>query len=336
MTRETAMDPRLLIISPVRDEAEHIERVARSVAAQTRPPDAWVVVDDGSEDKTTEILHSLAGALPFMRIVSTPAGYTASDGDRLAAAAAPRAFNWGLRLVQWREFTHLGKLDGDVELPPEYFERLLAEFDRDPALGIAGGVISERIGPGWRLVRIPRYHVRGALKVYTRECLEAIGGVQERLGWDTIDETYARMRGFSTRSVPDLVTRHHRHWGTADGSLRGRARHGECAYVLRYGLPWALLRSLKVAAARPRGLSGAAFVYGYLRAAAQGAPKVDDDDFRRFVRRELRRRMLHPFSFYDPDSVHLPTPAGGRSRPSPREAPLAIRGGGEGEPRELP
>ena len=48
---------------------------------------------------------------------------------------------------------------------------------------------------------------------YTRACFEAIGGVQERLGWDTIDETYARMRGFKTRSFTDLVAVHHRPLG---------------------------------------------------------------------------------------------------------------------------
>ena len=72
-------------------------------------------------------------------------------------------------------------------------------------------------------------------EVYSRECFEAIGGIDERLGWDTIDETYARLRGFTTRSFDGLVARHHRPVGTADGTLRGRARHGQCAYILHYG-----------------------------------------------------------------------------------------------------
>ena len=50
---------------------------------------------------------------------------------------------------------------------------------------------------------VPGYHVRGALKLYSRACFEAIGGIEERLGWDTIDETYARMRGFRTQSFDD-------------------------------------------------------------------------------------------------------------------------------------
>ena len=126
--------------------------------------------------------------------------------------------------------------------------------------------------------------MRGALKLYSRECFAAIGGIEERLGWDTIDETYARMDGFATRSFPELAARHHRPVATRGGTLRGRARHGQCAYILRYGGWWVALRSLKVACSRPYGLSGIAFLYGYVRAAVRREDRVEDDRFRRFVR----------------------------------------------------
>jgi hypothetical protein len=144
------------------------------------------------------------------------------------------------------------------------------------------------------MIPIPAHHVHGAVKLFRRDCLEAIGGVSEQLGWDTIDETYARMRGFATRSYPDLVARHHRPHGSADGLLRGRARHGECAWILHYGFLWVLPRSLKVALVPPRGLSGLAFLAGYVSAALRRVPRVDDPDFRRFVRAELRARLTRP------------------------------------------
>jgi hypothetical protein len=53
-----------------------------------------------------------------------------------------------------------------------------------------------------------------------------------------------------------------------------------------------LLRSTKVAVRfTPWGLSGLAFLWGYLAAAVRGVPRVDDAEFRRFVRRELRARI---------------------------------------------
>lgn len=287
---------RIAIVSPVRNEAVHIEAVVSAVAAQTQPPDAWIVLDDRSDDGTLELLRALEPQVPFLRVLeSSPEPESVALRDRLAQAAPPRAFNRGLSELDWREFDYIGKLDGDIELPPDYFARLVEEFERDASLGIAGGTLVERTSDGWRALKIPHeHHVHGALRLYSRDCFAAIGGVDERLGWDTIDETYARMKGFSTRSFPGIVARHHRPWGSADGRLRGRARHGKCAYITRYGLGWALLRALKVSRARPIGLSGAAFLWGYTRAALGGTPRVDDDEFRRFLRGELRARVLAP------------------------------------------
>jgi glycosyltransferase involved in cell wall biosynthesis len=282
---------RLLIISPVRNEADHLERVGRGIERQSRPPDAWLVVDDGSDDGSLTRLRELAARIPYMRVLATPPGYTSDNGDRHAVAAAPRAFNWGLRATDWRRFTHLGKLDGDIELPEDYFERLLAEFDRDPRLGIAGGTLVERGRTGWETTRSARQHVRGALKLYRRECFKAIGGVQERLGWDGIDETYARMRGYETRSFDHIVARHRRPLGAADGSLRGKVRRGSVHYVLGYNLAWATFKSLQLAFDRSGPTAGAAFLYGYLESAWRSLPRVEDAEYRRFIRDEQRHRM---------------------------------------------
>lgn len=283
---------RLLVISPVRNEAACIETLVRSVAAQERAPDLWLVVDDGSDDETLELLRAAAERLPFMRVGTAPSDEAGGDNeDRLARAAEARAFNWGLREAGSDEFTHIGKLDGDLELPPDYFARLLDEFRRDPSLGIAGGAFAELARGRWKRIEEPRYHVSGALKLYSRQCLDAVGPIREHLGWDTIDETYARMRGFRTRAFSELVARHHRPMGSVASRLRGRARYGQCAYAARYPVTWIALRSLKVAMLRPRGVSGAAFTWGYARASIRRAPRVEDDEFRVFVRRELRERL---------------------------------------------
>jgi glycosyltransferase involved in cell wall biosynthesis len=288
------MDPKIVIVSPVRNEARHLERVVRSVAAQSLLPARMVVIDDRSTDGTFEILQALAAELPFLVVTQAPA--RVGGRDRLARAIEAQNFNAALDLVDLDEFTHVMKLDGDIELPPDYLESVIARFDADPGLGLAGGVLMEPTSDaGLREIIIPRHHVHGALKLYSRACFQSIGGIQERLGWDTIDETYARMGGFATRSYRDIVAIHHRPVATADGALRGRARHGECAWILHYSLLWVLLRSLKISLVyRPRGLAGVAFLYGYIRASVRGVERVPDPEFRRFTRNELRQRLRRP------------------------------------------
>jgi len=296
------MTQRLLLISPVRNEEAHIELIAEAVARQTRPPDLWVIVDDGSDDDTPQILARLAQRIDFVQVLDTttlpPIG---AVKDRLATAVEARAFNLGLNSVDWSSFSHIAKLDGDTELPPGYFERLLDEFQRDPRLGLAGGMYADPdpdTESGWKLVRVPpETHIPGTLKCYSLECFQAVGGMQERLGWDTIDEVYARMRGFPTRSFEDLVALHHRPAASADGVLRGRARHGKCLYITHFTLTWVTLRAIFSAARlRPRGVSGVALLFGYMRSAVCRVPRVEDPEFRRFMRRELRARMLRAAS----------------------------------------
>jgi hypothetical protein len=112
------------------------------------------------------------------------------------------------------------------------------------------------------------------------------------LAWDAIDEKLARMHGFRTRTFEYLVAIHHRPWGSAEGTLRGRGRYGTADYVARSPIYWAVFRSLKFTALRPRGIGGLAYLFGYCRAALRRTPRFGDGDFRRAVRREIHGRML--------------------------------------------
>ena len=326
------MSQRLLVVSPVHNEAPHIERVARALAAQQRPPDRWIVVDDASTDGTFERLCELEKELDFLTALRAPVapdgriGWRSptrfarstmacrgvsglSEGQRLDRGLSNDGLqgvysglsegqrldrglsNDGLQGVDLGSFTHVAKLDGDVELPPEWYAVLLERFAADPMLGIACGQLEEGPEGARGIIPIPPHHVHGAVKLYSLPCFRAIGGLQPRLGWDTIDETYARMHGFSTCSFPDPVAIHHRPFATRDGVLRGRARHGACAYIAHQSLPWVAARAVKVGRARPVGIGGGAFLYGYLRAAVDGTARVEDPALRRFVRRELRSRV---------------------------------------------
>ena len=117
-----------------------------------------------------------------------------------------------------------------------------------------------------RRIKIARNHVHGALKCYSSPCFEAIGGVQERLGWDTIDETYARMRGFDDASATPTSSRIHHRRSAAPTARCAATRATASAPTSRTTRSsWVALRALQASARRrPTGLSGLAFIYGYV------------------------------------------------------------------------
>jgi len=58
-----------VLISPARNEEKYIEHTLRSVASQTVPPVKWVIVSDGSTDRTDEIVGQYAKIHPFIRLL---------------------------------------------------------------------------------------------------------------------------------------------------------------------------------------------------------------------------------------------------------------------------
>ena len=255
---------RLLLISPVFNEAAHIDRVVRAVAAQTRCPDSWIVVDDGSTDLTLARLRYWESRIPFMRVIQAPSACPLAGARSARRRSCSTSVQRRTRAYNGPNWDYIGKLDGDVELEPTYYEILLARLRTDPALGIAAGdLLEERHGEQQR-IPIPHHHVHGAIKLYSRTCFDEVGGIRVTLGWDTIDETYARLEGFKTRSFPDVT-----------GFTIGRSPPLTGYYVVvlvtarAHGFAgtafvWVALRAFKVGLARPFGLSGVAFLWGYL------------------------------------------------------------------------
>ena len=166
---------RLLVVSPVYNEAAHLDRTARAVAAQTRRPDRWVIVDDGSTDETVAVARRWERELDFLTVVEAPQD-VGPGVDNLALARPPRAFNLGLE-ARWVERLRLiGKLDGDVELPPNWYETLLDRFGPSQRLGLAAGRLAEPTPGGWTMLPIPAIHVHGAVKLYTTGALRQSAG----------------------------------------------------------------------------------------------------------------------------------------------------------------
>jgi len=274
-----------LLITPCRDEADHLERTLTSVFAQTFRPARWVIVDDGSSDRTPELLEAWAAKQPTLRVVRR-----ADRGRRRVGPGVVDAFDVGLEGESLETYAWIGKLDADLVLPPRYFERLIERMNADPRLGSASGrawyrdpatgrAIDERIGP----------HVSvGAAKFYRRRCFEQIGGLERRRMWDGIDCYRARMRGWKVASFdePDLRFEHLRPMGASDRSiLRGRARHGRGQWELGASPVFLLASALYRVGERPWGVGSLALAAGYFGAMLTGRPRHPDRALRRFVRR---------------------------------------------------
>lgn len=282
---------RLTVIVPFLNEARFLPRLLASIERQTRLPDRLVLVDDGSDDGSDALTAAFAAAHPYALAVRRPP--RTREADRLAGAAELRAFEWALAQLD-EPWDVIAKLDADLDLSPFHFQRIMDELAADPKLGLAGARMSDVLEDG-TTVRppAPRHHVRGATKFYRRECYEQIRPIPAHLGWDMIDELKARQAGWRTETLdlPDGDTLHLRPTGQHDGRARAFARWGECAWGYGAHPAFVLLGAAKRATWRPYALGGALYAFGYFRAAARGAPRVEPH-VREFVRREEARQVM--------------------------------------------
>lgn len=273
-------------VTPVRDEEQNLSRLAGCMLAQTVRPEAWLIVDNGSTDGTIDVTARLAGEHDWIRIV------TSEPADR-ARPGAPivRAFNAGLEQLESLPDV-IVKLDADVSMGRDYFERILGAFLADPLLGIAGGACHEFRDDRWTETFVTGDHVRGASRCYRRECLQAVSPLEERVGWDGIDEIKAAVLGWRTRLLPDVPFCHHRRVGERDGASTARwRRQGEGSYFMGYRFSYLLLRSVHHAIRHPSAL---AMILGYVSAAVRREPRYDDDAVRSYLRAQQRLTRVLP------------------------------------------
>lgn len=277
-----------ILISPVRNEARNIEATLQSVTRQTRKPLVWVIADDGSTDGTPELVNRFTATHPWIRLLRlADRGYY-----DLMEAGEIKAFLQGLATVQGMAYDYIGKLDGDISFDEHYYAKLLDRFEQNPRLGIASGVCwHEENG---RRVLEPNYpqHVRGAMRIYRKACLDDIGGVVRSLGWDAIDCYKARMRGWETRSFDDLPVRHHVKTWAKGGLLHGRRRSGRMEYLIGTHPLFFFAKCLREVGSKPFLFSAAALAWGYVNAWLRRERCVGDRKLVTFVRKEQLGRMF--------------------------------------------
>ncbi len=285
------MAQRYLLITPCRDEADVIQDTIDTVAEQTIPPAKWVIVDDGSSDGTPAILAAACEKYPFIEIVRRE-----DRGERAVGPGVIDAFYAGLETVELSDYDYLCKLDGDLRLPPRYFEIVMGKFSDDPYLGSFSGKIytlhkgalfNERLGDETAV---------GAAKFFRITCFEDIGGFVRQLSWDGIDGHMCRMKGWITYSEddPDIRLIHLRMMGSTETSLwAGRMRWGKGKYFMGSALYYVLAVAFYRMFTKPYIVGGVGIFLGYMRAMMAGDTRLENPDYlRHFHRYELLSLFL--------------------------------------------
>jgi poly-beta-1,6-N-acetyl-D-glucosamine synthase len=278
----------LALVTPARNEAAFLECTIQSVIEQTVRPVRWIIVSDGSTDRTDEIIKSYAARHDWIEYLRMPERLERHFGGKAFA------FNAGYeRLRTQQNFDVIGNLDADITLDRDHFAFLLQKFSQNKRLGCGGAPFRDgKQQYDYRFTSIE--HVSGACQLFRRECFEQIGGYKPvRLGGvDLIAVITARMKGWETRSFPEKVCIHHRLMGSAQrGMIQIAFKGGMADYQLGGHPVWEVFRSIYQTTRRPFIIGGVLRFLGFFWAMASRKPKAVSSELARFRQKEQMGRL---------------------------------------------
>ena len=280
------MQAKYVIITPVRDEEAYLHLTVESVIKQTLRPVEYILVNDGSKDRTGEIIEQYSQKYDWIRAI-----HRHDRGFRKWGGGIIEAFYDGFNALMCQDWEFMCKLDGDLSFEPTYFAEAIKKFQENPKIGIGGGVLYHYKNGRKVLESHPKFHVRGGVKIYRRACWEDIGGLWVGPGSDTVDEVKANMLGWTTMSFFDLHLIHHRPTGTSWGKLGGLVKDGKIDYVYGSHPAFLMAKALVRLFRSPFLLGSLALIYGYLKAYLQDIPRVDDPELIKYLRRQQLARL---------------------------------------------
>jgi glycosyltransferase involved in cell wall biosynthesis len=280
--------PAYVLVTPARNEEAFIEKTIESVIHQTVLPLKWVIVDDGSTDKTAEIVRPYLVRYPWIEVVEIP-----QRRDR-SFAAKVAAFYTGYERVRSLPYEIIGNLDGDISFDRDHFEFLVRKFSDDLTLGVAGTVFREEGYSSERDSFEGHSHVAGGCQLFRKQCWEQIGGYMPHRagGIDWMAVTTARMMGWKTEAFREKSFFHYRRLGTSERSvLSSLFSYGEKDYYLGGHPVWQLFRVTYRAAKQPFIMGGLALGLGYCWAFLRRTPRSVSHELMAFHRKEQMAKL---------------------------------------------
>ncbi len=277
-----------IILSPVRDEERYIARTIEAVTGQSVRPVQWIIVNDGSTDSTGSIVEEAAQLYPWINLVNVQDRGYASVG-----LGTVEAFLQGYEHISPElDYLFICKLDGDISLDQDYFERLLLHFSENEKLGVAGGTCFCVQDDRLHEEKMPPFHPPAAARLYRRSCYEDIGGIIPSSAWDTVDLLRARFRGWQVRRFSEPRIYHYRLMASRGGLWQGKVRTGRNFYLTGYSPVFVVARCIYRLFRKPYIVESAGVMYGYLKAMLNREPLAVSQEERAFLRREQHRRLL--------------------------------------------
>lgn len=282
------------VVIPVHNEEKYLAAALDSLVRQSLPAFQIMIVDDNSTDRSAELINEYTNRYPFIQSVSSGSTSTSHEpGNKII-----HAFYKGFHQLD-SGWDIIAKLDADVILSEDYFEKVVSAFEADPKVGIAGGVGYILKDGEWIYEEVGSYvRVRGAFTSYSKECFQKIGGLRKSVGWDTVDDLLTLYYGFKIHVMRDLPVKLQKPTGKVYKSIVGIKR-GQAYYRMRYGYLISLVSALKISKNFGNPAIFFSIFKGYFQSALKSDKRIVSKEEGRFIRKYRWQNALKKINLFE-------------------------------------
>lgn len=280
-----------VLVTPTRDEEAVIGETIASVTSQTCLPAQWIIVSDGSTDRTDAIIDAARAEHPWITLIQLP------SRDSRCFGAVARATKLAIKALEVDDWEFIGLLDSDLRFSSDYFAQVIHAFEQNPKLGLAGGRV---LDPSENPKKLPdnRHDVPGAVQFFRRDCFESLSDIHAipEGGWDMLTCAESRMNGFETKLLTNLTVDHLKPRNIAHGGIiRRRWQMGVRDYALGYHPAFETVKCLRKIRQSPVILSSVFWWCGYITAFLSRKKRRILEALLRYIRREQIQRLRKTF-----------------------------------------
>jgi len=174
------------------------------------------------------------------------------------------------------------KIDADSVLPRDYFQRIIAEFEKNPRLGVSSGTPYDEM--------VWRGRASDGAKIYRRECWDDIDHFTPGNAFDTLALIQAQQHGWVVESFPEVKYTQLRTWRR--GNLSRWVLSGRSRYFLGFPTWHTFLIAIVYAADRPWILGGLTMFLSHALTALGGLRKPHSKEYYEFASKYAMWELL--------------------------------------------
>lgn len=277
------MNRRYILVTAVKNEEENLYNLIKSVAEQMIKPVLWVIADDGSTDKTPEIIKEAKAKYEWIQSIRLNSEVKIRDIGLHLTSVMMKVTEFAIGYCERNEIKYscVGNIDGDVIIEPKFFEKLIIEFEKDDKLGIAGSGTQYIEGDEIIQPEGGAEEPSGGDMLIRRECFEDGGGIQLSCCWDSVLKAKARLRGWNVKRFEYVKATETRVPGSENYWERG-IHSGESAYYLNINPMHAWFKGIKFLCKKSPHYFAIAYFVGYLNSLIKRKEQIDDNEIKEY------------------------------------------------------